>query len=127
MGNVYVQKRGNVFQYQFQIASVDGKRKYKNKSGFSTRNEAFKEGVKAYTEYMNTGHAFAPNEISYSDYLDYWLDNYCKTNLRYRTVQTYATLINKYIKPKIGMYRLSTITSVRLNMFITDFMVTLVT
>ena len=59
MGNVYVQKRGNVFQYQFQIASVDGKRKYKNKSGFSTRNEAFKEGVKAYIEYMNTGHAFA--------------------------------------------------------------------
>ena len=40
MGNVYVQKRGNVFQYQFQIASVDGKRKYQNKSGFPTRNEA---------------------------------------------------------------------------------------
>ena len=30
MGNVYVQKRGKVYQYQFAIASIDGKRKYKN-------------------------------------------------------------------------------------------------
>lgn len=58
--------------------------------------------------------------MSYSDYLDYWLDNYCKTNLKYSTVQAYTTLINKYIKPKLGMYRLSTITSVRLNIFISD-------
>ena len=30
MANVYVQKRGKYYQYQFQIASVDGKRKYIN-------------------------------------------------------------------------------------------------
>lgn len=118
MGKVNVIKRGNVYQYKFEIAPVDGKRKFKNKSGFLSKNEALKAGIKAYSEYMNTGHAFTPNEISYSDYLDFWLDNYCKTNSKYRTVQTYITLINKYIKPKIGMYRLSSITSVRLNMFI---------
>ena len=36
MGNVYVQKRGKVYQYQFAIASIDGKRKYKNKCDLST-------------------------------------------------------------------------------------------
>ena len=35
MGNVYVQKRGKVYQYQFAIASIDGKRKYKNKCDLS--------------------------------------------------------------------------------------------
>jgi len=38
-------------------------------------------GIKAYTEYMNTGHAFTPNEIFYSDYLDYWMKEHCEVNL----------------------------------------------
>lgn len=120
MANVYIQKRGKYYQYQFQIAPIGGKRKYINKCGFKTKGEAQEAGNLAYAEYISAGTPFKECKMSYSDYLDYWLDNYCKTNLRYRTVQTYTTLINKYIKPKIGMYRLSTITSVRLNMFITD-------
>ena len=37
MGKVNVLKRGNVYQYKFEIAPVDGKRKFKNKSGFLTK------------------------------------------------------------------------------------------
>ena len=33
MADVTVQKRGEVYQYKFEIASIDGKRKFKNKSG----------------------------------------------------------------------------------------------
>ena len=51
MADVRVMKRGKVYQYQFEIAPVDGKRKYINKSGFKTKKEAFDEGVKAYNEY----------------------------------------------------------------------------
>ena len=120
MGGVYVQKRGKLYQYQFAIASVNGKRKYINKCGFKTKGEAQEAGNIAYTEYINAGVPFKECKMSYSDYLDYWLDNYCKTNLKYSTVQAYTTLINKYIKQKLGMYRLSTITSVRLNIFISD-------
>ena len=54
-----------------------------------------------------------------SDFLER-IYNYCKTNLKYNTIQAYETLIKKYIKPYIGKYRLSTITSVRLNTFITE-------
>lgn len=120
MGNVNIKKRGNVYQYQFEIASVNGKRKYINKSGFKTKAEALESGNKALTEYNNAGIPFKESNISYSDYLDYWIKNYCKINLKYNTIRTYETLIEKYIKPNIGMYRLSTITSVRLNTFITD-------
>ena len=120
MGNVNVIKRGNVYQYKFEIASVHGKRKFINKSGFKTKAEAIESGNLAYSEYLNAGVPFKECKLSYSDYLDYWLDNYCKINLKYSTVQAYTTLVNKYIKPKLGMYRLSTITSVRLNAFVSD-------
>ena len=43
---VNVRKRGNLYQYQFEIAPVDGKRKQVTKSGFKTKAEAEKENVK---------------------------------------------------------------------------------
>ena len=100
MGKVNVLKRGNVYQYKFEIAPVDGKRKFKNKSGFLTKNEAMKEGIKAYTEYMNTGHAFTPNEISYSDYLDYWMKEHCEVNLKYHTTDAPYREIRKKVEDR---------------------------
>ena len=120
MTNIRITKRGKVYQYQFEIASVNGTRKYINKSGFKTKAEALEAGNIAYTEYINAGKPFKESKLSYSDYLDYWLDNYCKNNLKYNTVETYKSLINKYIKPKIGKYKISTLTSVALNNFIVE-------
>ena len=70
MGNVTIQKRGKYYQYKFEVAKVDGKRKFINKSGFDTKDEAIKAGNIAYTEYLNTGLVFKEKEISFSDYLD---------------------------------------------------------
>jgi len=120
MASVRVMKRGLVYQYQFEIARVKDKRKYINQSGFKTKAEAEEAGIKAYDEYKSAGQPFKECKLSYSDYLDYWLNNYCKTNLKYNTIQTYSNLIDKYIKPRIGKYKISTITSVSINTFITD-------
>ena len=118
MGTLNITKRGKVYQYQFEAGKINGKRKRINKSGFKTKKEAEEAGSKAYSEFKNSGLAFKENNISYSDYLDYWLENYCKTNLRYNTIQAYTTIINKYLKPNLGIYRLSALTSVKLNSFI---------
>ena len=32
MGNVTIQKRGKYYQYKFEVAKVDGKRKFVNKN-----------------------------------------------------------------------------------------------
>ena len=40
MGNVTIQKRGKYYQYKFEVAKVEGKRKFINKSGFETKDEA---------------------------------------------------------------------------------------
>lgn len=68
---VSVRKRGNVYQYQFDIAPVNGKRKRVTKPGFKTKAEAEKAGILAYNEYTQTGHNFVLSSMSYSDYLDY--------------------------------------------------------
>ena len=120
MASIRVMKRKDVYQYRFEIASENGKRKYINKSGFKTKAEALEAGTIAYNEYINAGKPFKECKMSYSDYLDYWLDNYCKNNLKYNTIQTYTTLVNKYIKPNIGHYRMCNITSLTLNTFITN-------
>ena len=54
---ISIRKSGKVYQYKFEIASIDGKRKFKNKSGFATKSEAKKAGIIAYNEYL-TGHSF---------------------------------------------------------------------
>ncbi len=120
MGNVTIQKRGKYYQYKFEVAKVDGKRKFINKSGFDTKDEAIKAGNIAYTEYLNTGLVFKEKEISFSDYLDYWYDNYCEANLKYNTRRTYKTIMDNYLKPELGKYRLSYLTSVKLNSFIVE-------
>lgn len=120
MGNVTIQKRGKYYQYKFEVAKVDGKRKFINKSGFDTKDEAIKAGNIAYTEYLNTGLVFKEKEISFSDYLNYWYENYCELNLKYNTRRTYKAIMDKYLKPELGKYRLSLLTSVKLNSFIVE-------
>lgn len=116
MSKVCVRKRGDVFQYCFEIASQEGKRKYVSESGFKTKPEAERARVKALNEYLETGHSFKLSEVSYS----YWPDNYCKVNLKYRTIEEYSAIVNKYLKIGLGHYRLNTITSYQLNKYLID-------
>ena len=118
MSNLTIQKRGNFYQYKFEIAKVGGKRKFLSKSGFKTKSEAEKEGVIAYNDYLNTGNSFSASDMSYSDFLDYWLENYCYINLKYHTIEGYSNIIKNHIKPNIGYFRLSQITRSTLQEFI---------
>lgn len=111
---ISVTKRGKVFQYQFDIAPSNGKRKRITKSGFATRKKAEEAGLKAFNEYNQTGQAFSPTDISYSDYLDYWMKNHCEMNLKYHTIEAYKSIIKIHIKPNIGFYRLSQINTATL-------------
>ena len=40
---VNVRKRGNVYEYNFDVAKIEGKRKRITKSGFKTKAEALKQ------------------------------------------------------------------------------------
>lgn len=115
---VNVRKRGNVYEYNFDVAKIEGKRKRITKSGFKTKAEALKQGTIAYNEYLNTGRKVVSNEMSYSDFLDYWLDNHCKINLKYHTIEAYSNIVKTHLKPNLGFYKLSQITKTTLQDFL---------
>ena len=48
---VSVRKRGKVYEYRFETASVDGTRKWITKSGFPTKQDALNQGALDYNEY----------------------------------------------------------------------------
>lgn len=104
-----VRKRGEKWYYSFDLAKVDGKRKRVERVGGRTKKEALAAERKARMEYEQAGQLFEPTEFSFSDYLDYWYDNYVLVNLKYSTQRTYKEIITNHIKPAIGHYRLKSI------------------
>ena len=110
MATLNVTKRGDKWQYRFEAASVDGKRKRVSKSGFKTKKEAVEAGTRALAEYNESGQTFNLSSISVADYLDSWIDSYCKMNLKYNTQLGYLYTIENHLKPSLGMYRLKSLT-----------------
>lgn len=98
------------WEYRFEAAKVDGKRKSISKSGFKTKKDAEIAGAKALSEYDNAGLRFKPSEMSYADYLDWWFDNYVKMSCKYNTQLAYNQIIESHLKPALGMYKLKSLT-----------------
>lgn len=120
MGKVSTRKRGQKWQYYFEIASIGGKRQWETGSGFRTKSEALEAGNAAYNNYKQSGLSFKPSEISVSDYLDYYYDTYCKTNLKDTTLQNYEKHIRLHLKPALGRFELKSITPAICQQFIND-------
>ena len=110
---INIRKRGNYYQYCFEVGKVNGKRKQITKCGFRTKNEAFIAGQKAYNEFINGG-IKKESEMLYSYYLDYWMREYFEINYKYSTAKRYKESFGN-IKRELGNYKLSAITSFSLN------------
>ncbi len=108
------------YEYRFEAAQVAGKRKHITKSGFRTKKEAEIAGAKAYAEYSQSGISFQPTEISVSDYFDYWLKERVVVNLKYNTQRAYSEVIERHIKPKLGFFKLKSLTPATLQAFLND-------
>ena len=125
MGEVIIKQRmlkngKTVYEYAFEIASVDGKRKRKTKSGFKTKREAREAGKLAQQSYENIGRPIEPSEISVSDFFDQWIENDCRLSCKEETVIGYEKKIKLYIKPVIGSYKLKSINKDMLQSLITN-------
>ena len=120
MAEVTARKRGSTWSYSFELARVDGKRKRKEKGGFRTKKEALEAGVKAKAEYDNSGQTATLSEISVADYMDYWIANYVKVNCALNTLEAYEGIVKNHIKPKLGTYKLKSISPAILQEFIND-------
>ena len=114
---VHARKKGEKWSYRFEIAPVDGTRKWICRGRYNTREEAIEAGKKVQEEYENGGSIFEPKNISYSDYLDEWIRDL--EGIRSpSTLSSYSSAIKLYIKPQLGHYRLASITIHTLSKFV---------
>ena len=123
MANLCIRKRftskGTVYEYRFEIVRIGGKRKWQSRSGFKTVTDARKAGMAAIRQYENYGH-IVNDQISVSDFLDIWIENDCKIDLKPNTVSNYTKIVVNLIKPKLGSYRLKSLTREVLQAFIVE-------
>lgn len=120
MASVNVRKRGDKWEYRFEAAKVEGKRKHISKSGFRTKKEALEAGNKALTEYNNTGVRVELVDISVHDYLDYWYEQYVVVNLKYNSQLAYKRIIDNHLKKRFGIYKLKNLTAAVIQEYIND-------
>lgn len=112
------------WEYRFEAAKIDGKRKHISKAGYKTKKEAEIAGTKAMADYNNAGMTFEPSEMSYSDFLDYWFENYVKMSCKYNTQIAYMQIIETHLKPALGMYKLRSLTPIMIQDYVNKKFVT---
>ncbi len=110
---ITIRKRNNLYEYRFEAGKVNGKRKQITKSGFKTKRDAYLAGQRAYEEFISGGSTKECN-MSYFEYLDYWMKEYFKINYKYSTAKRYKESFGN-IKRELGNYKLSKITPYILN------------
>ncbi len=125
MGDINIRKHilkdGSItYEYRFEIASENGKRKHCTKRGFTTKAEAKKAGRQAQQLYEHTGQVLQSADLSFADYLDLWMENDCMVDLKPATILNYQKRIKNHIKPALGSYRLKSITKDDLQKFILE-------
>lgn len=113
-----VRKRGDVWYYYFEAGKVDGKRKKVERKGGRTKKEALDSLRKALNEYEQCGSVIDENNMSVSDYLDYWYKEFVLINCKYNTQTGYKSIIENHIKPELGIYQLKSLSPAVLQEFI---------
>lgn len=108
------------YGYRFECSSVDGKRRWATKFGFSTKSEARRAGLLAQQQYMSIGTVISPSDMSFSDYLDLWVKEDCMVDLKQTTIEHYQKRIKNQIKPALGNYPLKAIKKEHLQAFILE-------
>lgn len=108
------------YEYRFEGSSVNGQRKWITKGGFKTKTEARKAGLYAQQQYETVGQVVSPSSMSFSDYLDLWMEQDCKTDLKETTIHNYNKRIKNLIKPALGIYPLNGIRKDNLQAFVMD-------
>ncbi len=108
------------YEYRFEKCPVNGDRKWGTKSGFKSKAEALQAGRLAQQEYWNGRQAMVASDISFADYLDLWMEQDCKTDLKDTTIHNYNKRIKNHIKPALGDYPLRGIRKENLQAFVLD-------
>jgi len=97
---------------------ITGERRQRSET-FSTKKAAESALAKWLTE-IEKGTAVDGTKMTLGEYLDYWLENYARHNLRATTLRMYTNAIRLHIKPALGNIPLQKLTAARLQSFYSE-------
>lgn len=113
-----VRKKGDSWYYRIDLGKVDGKRTQIERYGGRRKQDADKALRNALKQLDQTGIYHEPSEMSYSDFLDEWLETCVKPERAEYTYKTYKSNIENHIKPAVGAYQLKQLSPMILQNFI---------
>jgi integrase len=113
-------RAGTVYDVDIKYKTPDGYKHY-IKKGFTTKKEAQQHEAEIKTKLTNPSYSpiqSAHGKISVKEYLDEWVENHGKANLRPSTFAGYKSHINNHILPYVGHVQLNQLSPAMLdNMF----------
>jgi len=110
-------KSGTVYDVNIKYNVPDGKKSYM-KRGFATKKEALQHEAEMKVKLANPTYAVAvisQNKQTVKEYMETWIENHGKTNLRPSTFASYKINIKNHIVPYIGNVQLRQLTPVMLD------------
>lgn len=115
---VNARKRGKTWQYYFEVAPINGKRKQIVQSGFRTKKEALEAGHLAKLDYDNTGQVYKASDISVHDFMIEWFEKKAKLEYKAATLRKYDSIIRNHINKDLGNLYLRSLTAMKLQEYI---------
>ncbi|MFI8714492.1 tyrosine-type recombinase/integrase [Brevibacillus brevis] len=117
----HVRKRGDKWCFVVELPrdEVTGKRRQKWFSGFNTKKEAQQAMIEKLRE-IQTGLLVDTTDMTVTEYMHYWLENYAKTSTRHTTYRVYVQRTNRYIIPAIGRLKLKDLKTMHLQKMYAD-------
>ncbi|MBL4998357.1 site-specific tyrosine recombinase XerC-family [Enterococcus xinjiangensis] len=113
-----MRKRGKRWYYYFEDINDDGSRKKVEKVGGDTRPEAEAALRKVLSDIDETGQYFLGTDTRVKQYLDFWMEEYVKLNLKYNTYENYRFTIKNHINGYLGKKKLTDLSPALLQNFI---------
>src|SRR5680860_482338 len=86
-----------------------GKRKHHSKTVKGSRRDAERYLTQILRE-KDEGVFVKPSKQTVNQYLDEWLDTSCRPRVRERTYEDYAKILDRYVRPSLGMRKLAKLT-----------------
>lgn len=94
-------KKGASYTVIIDYGIVNGSRKREPLETFTRKTDAEQYKNKVQTEIENNTFIKVP-EITFSEAIDQWMENYVSANCEPNTAASYVTINNKYLKPCLG-------------------------
>jgi integrase len=119
-GTLYQRKSGDKWYLIVSTGERKPNGQYKQKwidLETTDKNEAKKRRIEKLAEFNKTGKVLEPSKQTYGEWLDFWLEEIKKPDLKSTAYDDYECQIRVHIKPKLGQIELRKLTSETLQKF----------